>query len=80
MTQKIVDPLTDEEHEARCMLLGRNWMYRPTRGYYVDMSGPMDKGFERLDCITLEPLGTEEWSRRINAASSKERYYDRAIR
>lgn len=77
------DPLTDEEHETRAMLLG--WRYIPAHGYYInydEYDPTAGKGlnmYRRYDAITMEPLDRLEVIRRTDEAF-KERYYDRAIR
>lgn len=59
--------LTEEEHEARAMLLGRIYdedleTYEILAG--VDLNGGYD---EAIDANTLEHLPEGEWMRRYNA-------------
>lgn len=72
----LVDPLTDEEHYARAMLLGMT--YRASMGYYVDHRRTNKTGgFLCVDVITLQALERNEKRERFK--SDKERYYDRAV-
>jgi hypothetical protein len=80
---EMLDPFTDEEHRARCMLLGSGWKYRCGRGYYVNLDSKWSNGgMERVDAMTLEPIDQYEYTRRaaLEATSKKEHWYDRAIR
>lgn len=64
------DELTEEEHQARAMLLGFRH-YMAEADYYwnrVDSNGSCDT---RIDATTLEPITYKEAERRINAARER---------
>lgn len=74
----LTDPLSDEEHETRAMLLG--WIYIPKHGYYRDDRGAALRS-PRYDVITLEEVPTEEVTERQNSykVTQRERYYARTV-
>ncbi|QIG66900.1 hypothetical protein EVB41_070 [Rhizobium phage RHph_TM3_14A] len=60
--------MTEDEHHARAMLMGA--IYMPSRGWYSfmrDEKGAFKYPIHRLDCITLEPISSQEHERRVKA-------------